>query len=293
MASAPRSSASWRTARSMGSRCGPPSSGRRRAAGPPCPLAYRPVGVGLPGGAVAPQGGDLHLVLGQGAGLVDAQHADRAQGLDRGGAAHQHPVTRQPPGAQRQEDRQHHGELFGHHGDGDGDPRQDAADPVVAGQAVGDPRRDTDAKAPGPPTQASPAGSCVFCSGLGSSWMAASDRPIRPSRVSPPVRTTTPVPCPRVISEPANSNGRPSPPGSGSRSGGAVPPVGCLETGADSPVRADSSTLRGCRRRSGPRRRAGAGPRPPGSRRRAPGARPGCAPRGPRGSTCAKGSASS
>ena len=47
-------------------------------------------------------------------------------------------MGRQPPGAQGQEDRQHHGEFFGDQGDGDGDSGQNAAYPVVAQQAVGD-----------------------------------------------------------------------------------------------------------------------------------------------------------
>lgn len=89
-------------------------------------------------GPVRPDPGHLHAVLGQGAGLVDAEHSGSAERLDDGAAARQHPVSGQAPGAEGEEDRQHHGEFLGDQGDRHGDARQRPADPVVAQQPVGD-----------------------------------------------------------------------------------------------------------------------------------------------------------
>ena len=84
------------------------------------------------------EGGDRHPVQGEGAGLVHAEHGGRAQGLDRRHAPGQNLVLRDAPRAEREEDGQHHRELLRQDGHGEGDPRQEALEPVAAGQAVDD-----------------------------------------------------------------------------------------------------------------------------------------------------------
>ena len=69
--------------------------------------------------------GDRHAVAGEGAGLVGAQHGDRAQRLDRRGAPDQGLVPRHPPRAQREEHREHHREFFRDGGDRQGQAGQD------------------------------------------------------------------------------------------------------------------------------------------------------------------------
>ena len=55
---------------------------------------------------------DGHAVQGQRAGLVHAQHGGRAQRLDGRHAAGEHMLLGNAPGAQGQENRQHHREFF-------------------------------------------------------------------------------------------------------------------------------------------------------------------------------------
>jgi len=69
--------------------------------------------------------GDRHAVAGQGAGLVGAEHGDRAQRLDRRRAPDQCLVLGHPPRAQREEHREHHRELLRDGGDRQGQAGQD------------------------------------------------------------------------------------------------------------------------------------------------------------------------
>ena len=55
---------------------------------------------------------DLHAVLGQRAGLVDAQHGGRAERLDRRHATSEDAAAGDPPGAEREEHGQHDRELL-------------------------------------------------------------------------------------------------------------------------------------------------------------------------------------
>ena len=77
-----------------------------------------------------------HAVLGQGAGLVRAQHGGGAQCLDRVDAPRQHALTRQPPGAERREHCQHHRVFLGQHGHRQRDAGQQRLQPVAAQQAM-------------------------------------------------------------------------------------------------------------------------------------------------------------
>ena len=68
---------------------------------------------------------ERHLVGGQGAGLVDAQHRRGAQRLDRRHAPGEHAAARDPPGAQGEEDGEDDGELLGQRGHGQRDAGQE------------------------------------------------------------------------------------------------------------------------------------------------------------------------
>ena len=74
---------------------------------------------------------DGHAVFGEGAGLVGAEDRGRAQGLDGGGPAGQHPRLADAPGPHGHEDRQHHRQFGGQHGHADGDARQRRLQPVA------------------------------------------------------------------------------------------------------------------------------------------------------------------
>ena len=64
-----------------------------------------------------------HPVLGERAGLVGAEHGDRAQGLDRGRAPGQHAVAGDAPGAEREEDGEDDRQLLGQERHRQGDAR--------------------------------------------------------------------------------------------------------------------------------------------------------------------------
>ena len=64
-------------------------------------------------------GGHCQLVLGERAGLVGADHLDRAERLDGREALHQHLLLREPEPAHRQRQRERGQEPFGHVGDDD------------------------------------------------------------------------------------------------------------------------------------------------------------------------------
>ena len=133
--------ASSRTARSIGStgRTAEASAATRSECA--ASAVGQPRAPSTPDAAVAPDRGEGHPVFGQRAGLVDAQEGGRPERLDHGGAAHQHLVPGEAEGPERHEDRQHHRELFRQQRDGEGDPGQRAADPVAPQHAIGDARR--------------------------------------------------------------------------------------------------------------------------------------------------------
>ena len=80
------------------------------------------VGVGGTGGVPGVGEGDqAQLVLGEGAGLVEAHRVDPAQGLQGAGAADQDPVFGQPPGGRELGEGRHQRQALGDGGDGDGD----------------------------------------------------------------------------------------------------------------------------------------------------------------------------
>ena len=79
-----------------------------------------------------------HAVHGQRPRLVHAKHGSGTEGLDGGGAAREDFAFRDPPGAEGEKDGEHYGKFFRHHCHGQGEPRQDAGDPVAPGQPVDD-----------------------------------------------------------------------------------------------------------------------------------------------------------
>ena len=85
------------------------------------------------GFARGPQPAYRHLVHGQGAGLVGAEHGGGAERLHGRHAARQHAVLRDPPGAERQENGEDDRELLRERGHGHGDARQDPLSPNLGG----------------------------------------------------------------------------------------------------------------------------------------------------------------
>jgi hypothetical protein len=81
---------------------------------------------------------DGHAVLGECAGLVDAQHRGRAKRLDRRNAPREHVAARNAPCAQRQENRQHYGKLFRDKRHRQSDARQDSVNNAAASDTVAD-----------------------------------------------------------------------------------------------------------------------------------------------------------
>ena len=79
-----------------------------------------------------------HLVERQGAGLVDAEDGGGSQRLERRHPSGQHPLPRDSPGAEGQEDRQHGGKLIRHDRHRQRQAGEKGAEPVGARQAVGD-----------------------------------------------------------------------------------------------------------------------------------------------------------
>ncbi len=116
----------------------PHRGSQRRHVHQPGKARVRRRGARRPRPALSPERGHAHAILGERAGLVDAQQGGGAEGFDHRGSAHQHLVLRQPPGAEREEDRQDHRELFRDQRDPQGDPGQAAPDPVPTHQAVGE-----------------------------------------------------------------------------------------------------------------------------------------------------------
>ena len=82
------------------------------------------------------QFGHRHPVLGQRAGLVGAQHRDRAQRLDRRRAPHQRLVPRHAPRAQREEHRQHDRKFFRMRRDRQRDAGQQRLQPAAARRRI-------------------------------------------------------------------------------------------------------------------------------------------------------------
>ena len=78
-----------------------------------------------------------HLVHGDGARLVHAKHADRAQRLDRGEFADQRILLREPPRAHGEEHRQNDGEFLGDHRHRQRDAGEHAFDQPRAQHVVG------------------------------------------------------------------------------------------------------------------------------------------------------------
>ena len=79
-----------------------------------------------------------HAVLGERAGLVDAQHGGRAKGLDDSRAPRQHLDARETPRAEREEHGQRHREFLRQHRHAERDRRQHALHPVAALQSIPD-----------------------------------------------------------------------------------------------------------------------------------------------------------
>ncbi len=131
--------------------------------------------LGVEGLAVGEELADRHAVLGQRAGLVHAQHRGGPERLDGRDAAGQHPLLRDAPGAQGQEDRQHDRELLRQRGHGHGDAGQEALLPAQrpccrasARRGPPPPRRATGRRRPG-------------CGPAGRSPSAAASAPARAS----------------------------------------------------------------------------------------------------------------
>ena len=93
---------------------------------------------------------DLHAVLGQRAGLVDAKNAHGAERLDDRGASREYVVAREPPGAERQENDQHHWEFFGRERDGQRQPGEPRFDPVATKIPIGNSDEDAEGERGGP-----------------------------------------------------------------------------------------------------------------------------------------------
>ena len=100
---------------------------------------------GLAAGAEAP---DHHAVLGQGPGLVGADHGGGSDRLHGGDAPGEHVALGDAPGAEREEDGEHHRELLGEHRHRQGDAREQAVDPLVPGEAPGQHQDHAEAEAP-------------------------------------------------------------------------------------------------------------------------------------------------
>ena len=80
--------------------------------------------------------GDRHLVPGEGAGLVGAQHRRRAEDLDGRGTPGQDVPARDPPGAHRHEDREDQGKLLRQHRHAQRDAGERSVEPGTARQAI-------------------------------------------------------------------------------------------------------------------------------------------------------------
>lgn len=81
------------------------------------------------------------------------------------------------------------------------------------------------------------------CNGVAAGSIAASDAPMRPTCVPPPVALTSARPWPVVTRVPAYTCGRSSPPGGPAAAAASAASEGRLRTGTDSPVSRDSSTV--------------------------------------------------
>lgn len=77
-----------------------------------------------------------HAILRQRASLVGAEHRCRAQSLDGGGTAGQHPRAQNAPGAHGHEDGEDDGELLGQHGHADRDACQQRFQPTAPEPAM-------------------------------------------------------------------------------------------------------------------------------------------------------------
>ena len=119
-------------ARSIGSK---PSGALARAA----PSCEQPAPLLTPCGAQ--RFGHRHAVLGERAGLVDAQARWRQPRSRSRGAPRQHARARDPPRAHRHEDRQHQRKLLGQHRHAERDAAKRASSHAAAQQAVDRRRR--------------------------------------------------------------------------------------------------------------------------------------------------------
>ena len=81
---------------------------------------------------------DGHPVLGEGTGLVHAQHGRRTERFYRGNLPGQYIFLGDPPRTKRKEDGQDYGEFFRKDCHGKGDPCKEPLDPVTPAQAVHD-----------------------------------------------------------------------------------------------------------------------------------------------------------
>ncbi len=100
----------------------------------PARPVVRPFGLEHP--LTRPEATDLHPVLRERPGLVDAQHLRRAERLDRRRAARQHALARYPPCAKRQEDGEDDGKFLGQVRHRERDAGEQAVQPVRAHDPV-------------------------------------------------------------------------------------------------------------------------------------------------------------
>ena len=206
-------------------------------------------------------------VLRQRAGLVGADVGDRAERLHRRQAADQRVLLDHARRAQRKRDGDHRGQRLGDGGDREADRGEQHQQRRLAAQPAGDENDDADRqhhqrKMPG---RSAPAASAAASCRIHRT-AARRSSPARSACRSPPpgrarVRRSRPSPCRR------GCGGRRAAARSCSRL------ASCLSTGCDSPVSADSSTLRAAssvrRRSAGRMLPASSSTRSPGTRSRA------------------------
>ena len=149
---------------------------------------------------------DRHLVAGQGAGLVGADHRRRPEGLHRREPLHDRPLRGHALDAERQDHREDRRQTLWHRRDGERHADQQRID-HVGGAADGrrnQDRNDDDGRQRHHGDTRAPRPSHEICcwSGVRSSEAESSSVAIRPISVSIEVATTTPRPRPRTTAVP-------------------------------------------------------------------------------------------
>ena len=143
---------------------------------------------------------DRHLVLGQRAGLVRADHRRRAQRLDRRQLLDDRPLARHALHAEREHDRQDRRQPLRDRGDGQRDADEQHVDEVGCRLDVGreqDRGYDHDGdRDHGDARACARCGSTSRCSGVRSSSVRPSRRATLPISVAMPVAVTTARPRP-------------------------------------------------------------------------------------------------